>query len=1071
VRDPSYFAHARPEILALIPTSARTVLDVGCGAGRLGEALKARQPATVVGIERDLGAARAAQERLDAVHVGDVERLALDVAPASFDAVVCGDILEHLRDPLGLLRRLRPWLRPDGRLVASIPNVRHHSVVRSLLEGNWTYEPAGLLDADHLRFFTRREIEKLFYRAGFHLEALHRVPGPGDEGGEARSRAGEVRVGRLHVGDLPAEEAEEFYAYQYLAVALPTAAPDPGLTSIVLLTHNELPYTRLCLESIRQYTDAPCELIVVDNASTDGTLDYLRALGNVCVIANAENRGFPAAVNQGLHAATGKQILLLNNDTVVTTGWLDRLLRALASDPKIGLVGPCSNRVSGAQQVPVSYDDLGGLDGFAWQWGKANDRTMEDTDRLVGFCLLLRREVLDVVGPLDERFGLGCFEDDDYCRRVLQAGFRAVIARDAFVHHFGGRTFVGSGVDFAALMRRNEQLYREKWQKPAPPHAPARVVPQAPDPLDASQPTYTLRRAPGGGLLLERAHPRLSLCLIARDNAGTIVPCLQSIRPYVDEMVVVGTGSKDDTPHLAARLGARVYHFPWCDSFAAARNESVKHARGDWVFWMDSDDTIDPENGRQLRALAYGAHDPAVLGYLMQVHCPGAADDGAEDFTAVDHVKLFRNRPDLRFERRIHEQIIPAIRRAGGELAWTDLFVVHSGYDRSPEGQARKKERDLRLLHRELAEEPEHPFTLFNLGMTYQDTEEPEKAVDFLKRCLACSGDGESHVRKAYALLVSAHERLGQDEAAWAVCQEGLRRFPRDDELRFRSGLLLHKAGHLAEAERAYLDIFATREGRHFTSVDRGITGYCARQNLAVVYVDQGDWPKAEEQWRLVVREKPRYRPGWRGLGEALVRQRKLPEAEQLAQQLLGGAGGLQGVGLWLRSQLALAQGDLEGARRALEQGVEQYPDDAELQEALCRFLFDHAPPAAAAAALQARVCRVPDDAAAHHNLGTVWMRMGRPEQAADAYQQSLRHRPNAPGTLVQLGHALWDGGRRDEAVAAWEEALRLAPGHADATAALRRAGEATVPETGVGTQAERRTRAGESTWAGTPTS
>ena len=83
--------------------------------------------------------------------------------------------------------------------------------------------------------------------------------------------------------------------------------------------------------------------------------------------------------------------------------------------------------------------------------------------RLVGFCLLIRRAVIDAIGVLDERFGIGCFEDDDYCLRAIQAGWRAVIARDAFVHHFGGRTFMGSGLDHAAILRENEQRFREKW--------------------------------------------------------------------------------------------------------------------------------------------------------------------------------------------------------------------------------------------------------------------------------------------------------------------------------------------------------------------------------------------------------------------------------------------------------------------------------------------------------------------------------------------------------------------------------------------------------------------------------
>jgi O-antigen biosynthesis protein len=157
---------------------------------------------------------------------------------------------------------------------------------------------------------------------------------------------------------LPTAEAEEFYSHGFLveAVAFPTL--NVGLTSIIIVTFNQLEYTRQCVESIRLMTDEPYELIFVDNASTDGTVDYLKSLAGATVIENAENRGFPAAVNQGIIAATGRSILLLNNDTIVTTGWLRRLLVALDSDPKIGLAGPCSNLVGSEQQVDVNYFGL-----------------------------------------------------------------------------------------------------------------------------------------------------------------------------------------------------------------------------------------------------------------------------------------------------------------------------------------------------------------------------------------------------------------------------------------------------------------------------------------------------------------------------------------------------------------------------------------------------------------------------------------------------------------------------------------------------------------------------------------
>jgi GT2 family glycosyltransferase len=244
-----------------------------------------------------------------------------------------------------------------------------------------------------------------------------------------------------------------------------TSGQDYLVTSIVILTHNQLAFTKLCVESVQRYTDVPYELIFVDNASTDGTPEYLESLSAGTIIRNENNRGFPIAANQGMKAAKGEQILLLNNDTIATPGWLRRMLDVFRSDSSIGLVGPCSNSVGGKQQVSVSYDDVSGLEGFASNWCGQNRNRLVDTHRLVGFCLLIRRPVVERIGMLDEQFGIGTFEDDDYCRRALQAGFRAVIAYDVFVHHFGGQTFLGLGVEYQSLFKNNQALFKKKWEK------------------------------------------------------------------------------------------------------------------------------------------------------------------------------------------------------------------------------------------------------------------------------------------------------------------------------------------------------------------------------------------------------------------------------------------------------------------------------------------------------------------------------------------------------------------------------------------------------------------------------
>ncbi len=135
-----------------------------------------------------------------------------------------------------------------------------------------------------------------------------------------------VRLGRVNLDGLATQEAAEFRTYQYLVRARRFQIPEHGLTSIVIVNFNQLECTRQCLDSIRRLTDEPYEIIVVDNGSTDGSAEFLSALNGIRLIANNANRGYPPAANQGIAIARGDQVLLLNNDTIVTTGWLTRML-------------------------------------------------------------------------------------------------------------------------------------------------------------------------------------------------------------------------------------------------------------------------------------------------------------------------------------------------------------------------------------------------------------------------------------------------------------------------------------------------------------------------------------------------------------------------------------------------------------------------------------------------------------------------------------------------------------------------------------------------------------------------
>lgn len=464
MRPSNYYDSAREDIAALVPPTASRILDVGCGAGMLGRLLKQRQDCAVTGIELNTEQAEKARQALDQVYCGDAGEI-IPLLTGCFDCIILADVLEHLRDPWRVLAVIKELLTPDGLLILSIPNIGHWSVVRDLIEGHWSYNGSGLLDRDHLRFFTRASLEAALREAGFTpaLSGAHRVGEP---------VPGSVLEGVSQAGMDAEALAREGQAYQYLYIAYPPYTEQP-LTSIIIVAHDLWDVTWTCLQSIRECTPEPHEVIMVDNGSTDETPDRLRELDWVQVVTNSENLPFAAANNRGLQIAQGDYIVLLNNDTVVTDGWLGRMLSILSSQPRVGIVGPMSNYVAGLQKVEsASYETLDEMREFAAQWARDHAGETIPVAGVIGFCLLARRDVFDDVGLLDERFING-YEETDFCYRVLQAGWEIRVARDVFIHHSGSQTFKEIGADpsehdsqYWLSIEENWQRFREKWDIP-----------------------------------------------------------------------------------------------------------------------------------------------------------------------------------------------------------------------------------------------------------------------------------------------------------------------------------------------------------------------------------------------------------------------------------------------------------------------------------------------------------------------------------------------------------------------------------------------------------------------------
>ena len=240
-----------------------------------------------------------------------------------------------------------------------------------------------------------------------------------------------------------------------------------GLVSIVMLSWNAPQFTKIALESIRAHTKGEYEVIIVDNGSEPETVDWLRTLQDVRVIYNPVNRGYAGGNNQGLAAARGEYVVLLNNDVVVTEGWLDGLLSAFDRVPALGVSAPRSNKIAGDQiVVDAAYADIEQMHAYAARRRERYRGRGYMTDRAIGLCLCIDRRVIEEIGGIDERFGVGNFEDDDFCLRVRAAGYRIHVCDDVFIHHYGSQTFAANKVDWTATMRENWTKFAAKWNLP-----------------------------------------------------------------------------------------------------------------------------------------------------------------------------------------------------------------------------------------------------------------------------------------------------------------------------------------------------------------------------------------------------------------------------------------------------------------------------------------------------------------------------------------------------------------------------------------------------------------------------
>ncbi len=233
-------------------------------------------------------------------------------------------------------------------------------------------------------------------------------------------------------------------------------------SEIVVIVWNELKRTKDCLKSIILKTKAPYELLIIDNGSDVETSQYLKdftSLYNdrVNLIRNEENLGYLKAANQGLRHSKADFVCLLNNDTLVTEDWLNELVYLALENPGLGLLNPSSNTLG-------QKTNIKDIDNYA-QSLKRYHGQFEEMAQASGFCMFIRREVIDKIGVFDEIYGRGYFEDTDYSRRASQAGFTIARCKASYVYHYEGTSFL-KFKDHNKMFKENQKIFYSRWGKP-----------------------------------------------------------------------------------------------------------------------------------------------------------------------------------------------------------------------------------------------------------------------------------------------------------------------------------------------------------------------------------------------------------------------------------------------------------------------------------------------------------------------------------------------------------------------------------------------------------------------------
>jgi glycosyltransferase involved in cell wall biosynthesis len=345
--------------------------------------------------------------------------------------------------------------------------------------------------------------------------------------------------------------------------------------------------------------------------------------------------------------------------------------------------------------------------------------------------------------------------------------------------------------------------------------------------------------------------PTVALAMIVRNEEAYLPACLERARNAVDEVVIVDTGSRDRTVEIARRYTSKVYHYPWQDDFAAARNYALEHVDSEWVLCLDADELLDTTDG-DLRSLVADAG--GCEAFFLPLH--NLTGETSGDFQRFPVLRLFRNRPEYRFRGPIHEQVILERRETVGVA--TAPVIWHrplSGRERR-----RKRGRNLGLLRRALAADPDNPFLLYYLGVEWLGLGRAARALPCFERVRRELTDGHLLFRApAVRYLVACLRALERYDEALCVCLEESLRYPEYTDLFFDGGVLFEEKGEYEVAIKWFQEALNCGRPPLLFAHTNGTEGFLSLYHLGYCHEKLGRTQKAREFYERALAANPAY--------------------------------------------------------------------------------------------------------------------------------------------------------------------------------------------------------------------